>query len=234
MVRLFSFLLLEDSLFRDCCKVDGGTGSHSFARQANFQAALGAVPCARAPPACTAQGRSRALWLHCPSPAAPLLSSPTLGGFAVCQPPGLPYQNLGGKWDGTQTTLLAPRRALLHFTPFSAQQRRKVLEEQDLSSCEISKSNDKHMEVCPARAHPPVQILGQVTWCLASSFKRALFIYSSQEFGTLFFNLPTSFTSSCSACSPRAFFFLPLTLPVLDDYYINRDSSWGWGSLPAN
>lgn len=28
-------------------------------------------------------------------------------------------------------------------------------------------------------------------------------------------------------------FFLPLTLPVLDDYYINRDSSWGWGSLPA-
>lgn len=28
--------------------------------------------------------------------------------------------------------------------------------------------------------------------------------------------------------------FLPLTLPVLDDYYINRDSSWGWGSLPAN
>lgn len=28
--------------------------------------------------------------------------------------------------------------------------------------------------------------------------------------------------------------FLPLTLPVLDDYDINRDSSWGWGSLPAN
>lgn len=28
--------------------------------------------------------------------------------------------------------------------------------------------------------------------------------------------------------------FLPLTLPDLDDYYINRDSSWGWGSLPAN
>lgn len=60
--------------------------------------------------------------------------------------------------------------------------------------------------ICPARAHPPVQILGQVTWCLASSFKTALFIYSSQEFGTLFFSLPTSFTSSCSACSPRAFF----------------------------
>lgn len=27
---------------------------------------------------------------------------------------------------------------------------------------------------------------------------------------------------------------LPLTLPDLDDYYINRDSSRGWGSLPAN
>lgn len=33
---------------------------------------------------------------------------------------------------------------------------------------------------------------------------------------------------------PGFFFFLPLTLPVLDDYYINRDSSRGWGSLPAN
>jgi len=29
-------------------------------------------------------------------------------------------------------------------------------------------------------------------------------------------------------------FFLPLALPVQDDYYINRDSSRGWGSLPAN
>lgn len=195
---------------------------------------LPAVPCSWAPPAWQLQGQERSARAAPAHPTAAVLPSAPLGTLlCATDPSGL--ENPKGKEDGTFLTqpTLSQRRTLLHFTPVSAQQRRKVLEEQDLSSCEISKSNDKHMEVCPARAHPPVQILGQVTWCLANSFKRALFIYSSQEFGALFFNLPTSFTSSCSACSPRAF-FLPLTLPVLDDYYINRDSSWGWGSLPAN
>lgn len=81
MVHLFSFLLLEDSLFRDCCKVDGGTGSHFFARQANFQAALGAVPCARAPPACTAQGREQSPRAALPSPALLCSPAPPSGGL---------------------------------------------------------------------------------------------------------------------------------------------------------
>lgn len=167
------------------------------------------LPCARAPPACTAAGREQSALTATAHPQPAPVPSRV---FAVLCSTDLPWLRKTCKENEietflTQPTPLSQRRTLLHFTPFSARQRRKVLEEQDLSSCEISKSNDKHMEVCPARAHPPVQILGQVTWCLASSFKRALFIYSSQEFGTLFFNLPTSFTSSCSACSPRAFFF---------------------------
>lgn len=208
--------------------MDGCTDSHFFACQANSQPALVhglLLPVqlqgqeqSPVPPTATPQ-QLLCPWSHQHHPPWGLLCVPvTRAGL----------KNLHRKQDGTfltQPTPLSQRRSLLHFAPFSAQQRRKILEEEGLSSCEISKSNDKHMEVCPARAHPPVQILGQVTWCLASSFKRALFIYSSQEFGALFFNLPTSFTSSCSACSPRAFFFLPLTLPVLDDYYINRDSS---------
>lgn len=97
--------------------------------------------------------------------------------------------------------------AFCTLLPFAHNKEKKFWKSRAWAAVRYLKSNDKHMEVCPARAHPPVQILGQVTWCLASSFKRALFIYSSQEFGALFFNLPTSFTSSWSACSPRAFLF---------------------------
>lgn len=156
------------------------------------------------------------------SPAALLPAPRLLWPSAVPEPPAVGLsasdqqqvrktckeKEMGPAWSEAAVLRHDCLRKPLLVALFSAQQRkRKVVEAQGLSSSGISSSNDKHMELCPARAHPPVQILGQVTWCLASSFKRLVFIYSSQEFGALFFNLPTSFTSSCSACSPRVFFF---------------------------
>ena len=168
------------------------------------------MPCVWAPshPQLGAKSRSSTC------PTAPLIPShATSPHHELCCVPvvstGLakPAREMVPSWH--VVTWPSQRRSLPLVALLSAQQWKwKVVEAQGLSSNGISWSNDKHMELCPARAHPPVQILGQVTWCLASSFKRALFIYSSQEFGALFFNLPTSFTSSCSACSPRVFLFL--------------------------
>lgn len=145
MVYLFSFLLLEDCLFsrfKERCKVDGRTERHFFACQANFQTPLHTALCAWAPLClCSCRGRVR-------SPLTPTAHSHSSSschqhhppwGFTACQ------KNLQGKGDGTfliqschMMTLPPQRRSLLHIAPFSAQQKRKVVEEQGLSGYKIS------------------------------------------------------------------------------------------------
>ena len=113
-------------------------------------------------------------------------------GFAACQWPGCVRKTGKDKEVGASSSKAAIvwhyhlREAFCNSLPLLQDNGRGRLRKSRAWAI-VRYFNDKHMEVCPARAHPPVQILGQVTWCLASSFKRVLFIYSSQEFGAVFF-----------------------------------------------